>query len=97
MERIGIEVAANFFQRMIGRHELAAVGEIDAVHAGVHVRRTTDQHVHLCRSRFLKVVHSSLAGRPADDGVIYDDHALVPHQFGNEVKLDAHVQIPDEL
>ena len=97
MQRIGVEIFADFVQGMVRGHQFAAVGKINAINARVHVRRATDQHVDFLRAGFLEIVDARLAGRAAHDGIVHDDDALALHEFGDEVELHAHVEIADEL
>src|SRR5438093_1161594 len=97
MERVSVEVAADFFQGMVGGHELAAVGEINAIDARVHVRRATDQHVDLFGAGGFELVDARLGGGAANDGVVHDDDAFVADQFGDEIEFDANVEVADEL
>ena len=66
-ERVGVEIFADFVQRVVCRHQLAAVWKIDAIDAGIHVGRATDQDVDLLSARFLEVVHAGFAGGAAHD------------------------------
>ena len=94
---IGIEEAANFILGIGGRHQLAALGKVDAVHTGVDVGRAAHQDVYLLGSGLLEGGDPGLAGRAAHDGVIHDHHALAAHQIGNEVEFHPHVEVADEL
>ena len=97
MERIGIEILANFVDRVIRGHQLVPVREVDAIHAGVHVRRATDHLMNFFSSGFFEVIDARFASSAADDRVIHDDHALALHQFRNEVQLHAHVEVANQL
>ena len=53
--------------------------------------------MHFLRAGFLEIVHAGLAGRPAHDGIVHDDHPFALHQLLNQVELHPHVEIADEL
>ena len=97
IEGIGVEVFADFLEGMVGGHKLAAIGKINAIDAGVHVGRATDEHMDFFGAGFLEVVDAGLAGGAADDGIIHNDDALALDQLGDEVELHADVEIADEL
>ena len=97
VEGVGIKIFANFLERMIGSHQLASVRKIDAVDAGVHVGRATDEHVNFFRAGFLEIIDARFAGCATHDGVIDDDHAFVFDEFGDEIELHADIKVADEL
>src|SRR5207244_2186790 len=43
-KRVGAEVFADLIERIVGRHQFAAVGEIDAIDTGINVWRATEQY-----------------------------------------------------
>lgn len=96
-ERIGVQVAADFVEAVICRHELGAIREIDAVDAGMHVGRATDEDVNLLCTGFLEAVDASFGSGAADDGVIDDNDAFPANEFLDEVEFDADVEVADEL
>src|SRR5262249_23765078 len=97
MEGIGVEIFANFLERMICSHQFAAVGKINTVDARIHVRRATDEDVNFFRVGFFKVVDARFASGAAHDGIVDDDYALIFDEFGDEIELHANVEIADEL
>src|SRR5688572_15598113 len=61
-ERIGAKIFADFFVRELVGEEFLGIGEIDAVMAGVAMRRTGNAHVHFLRAGFTQVDHAGLRG-----------------------------------
>jgi hypothetical protein len=97
VEGISVQVFADFLEGMVGGHELAAVGKINAIDAGVHVGRATDEHMDFGGAGFLEIVDAGFAGGAAHDGIIHYDDALALHQLSNEVEFHADVEVADEL
>ena len=61
------------------------------------MRRATHENVDCRGSGFFQLGDARLASRAANDGIIDHDHTLALHQFGNQVQLHAHVEVPDQL
>ncbi len=74
--RVRAEVVADFVERVLVGDELFRIGKVDAVVAGVLVRRAGDAHVDFLRAG-LAQIHDARARRgAAHDRVIHDDDAL---------------------
>ena len=97
MQRVGVQVFADFVHGVVRGHQLAAVGKINAVNARIHVRRTTHGDVDFARAGFLQSFHTRLARRPAHDGIVNDDNAFALHERLDEIQFHAHIEIADEL
>ena len=97
MEGIGVQILADFIHGVVRGHELAAVGEINAIDAGVHVGRTTDGDVNFAGAGVLEGFHAGTGGGAADNGVVHNDHAFVLHEGFDEIELHADVEVADEL
>ena len=74
--RIRAEIVADFFERVLVGDQLFRVGKIDAVVAGVPVRRAGDAHVHFLRAGFAQIHHARARRGAAHDRVIHHHHAL---------------------
>ena len=83
--------------RALVGEELVRIGKIDAVMAGVLVRRAGDAHVDFLGAGLAQIDHAGAGGGAADDGIIDDDDALAGDGFLDEVELHAHVEVADEL
>ena len=85
-------------------HAVQAAG--DQVLPGVHVRaeeagitegRGRDAHMDFLRSGFPQEADDALAGGAADDGVVNENHPLVPDGLRDDVQLDADGGFPHVL
>lgn len=97
MQGVGVQIFADVFDGIIGRHQFAAVGEIDAVDARVHVRGAAHEDVNFFGARFFQAVDASLAGGTADNGIVHHDDAFAFHEFADEVQLHADIKIANQL
>src|SRR5206468_8607557 len=79
------------------RHQFAAVRKINSIDARVPVRRATDEHVHGPGAGFLEIVHARLAGGAAHDRIVHNDDPFVFHELGDQVQLNADVEVADKL
>jgi len=96
-ERVEAEVDSYLFSGVICRDELARVREVDAVIAGMHVRRTADEEVHFASASLADFFYSGTACRTADNGIVYDDYALALHQTWYEVQLEVDRKVASSL
>src|SRR5437868_3119782 len=69
-QRIGPDVAADFFHALVGGDELVLRGRIYPIEAGRNGWRAGDAHVHLARSGIADHAHNLAAGSAAHDGVV---------------------------
>ena len=67
----------NFLNGMGSRDQLFAGGEIDAIEAGIAVRRATHRHMDFLGSSLSECLDAVSGGRSTNNGVFNDDESLV--------------------
>ena len=80
---------------MLGGEQLAALGRIDAVEAGMGGRRAGDAHMHLLGARRRAPSRRSSSGGAAHDAVVHQDHALALDRGAVGVVLQLHAEMAD--
>ena len=71
--------------------------EINAVMAGVLVRRATHAEVDFLGAALAQIFYAGHGGGAAHDAVIHHDDALPLHHLADEVQLHADIEVADEL
>jgi len=92
MQGVCTQISADFLERMIGGHELIAVGKSIHTHKD-HVWRAANEDVNFGCAGFLQVVDASFAGRPSNNGVIYYDDSLAFHELSMRFSFTRNVEI----
>ena len=96
-EAVGLDVALDLLDGLVGRDQLAARGRVDAVVAGVHGRRRGDAHVHLARAGLPQHADDLARGRAAHDRVVDQHDALALDDLAHRVQLDLDAEVADRL
>eukprot|EP00982_Pelagococcus_subviridis_P008889 30886-Pelagococcus_subviridis.AAC.4 len=79
------------------RDELVPARHVHAVHVGVFHRRRRRRQVHLGRARGAAHLHDLRHRRPADDGVVHEQHFLAVEHAPHRVELPSHGELARAL
>ena len=77
--------------------EFVRIGKVDAVETAVPMRRATHQHVDLFGTGFTDGSTAVLTSGSSDNGIIHQDHPLVPNHFGDEIEFHVSCTVPSFL
>src|SRR5690606_25749530 len=91
-QRVGSDVLANLFQRLVGRDQFVLGRHVNAHEAGEADGWAGDAHVHFARARVAQKLYQRAGGVAAHNRVVDHHHALAAQVFGQRVELhgDAH-------
>src|SRR6266508_1016475 len=94
-ERIGVEVVADLFYRVLGRDQLLFRRRVYAVIARRDGGRAADAHVDFGGARVAHHLDDLFRSRAAHDRIVDQDDAVALDQVAHRIEFDLHAEMPD--